>query len=320
MTFGEKLTKARKAHKLTREQLSAKLDVTNQAISAWEHDDYLPDTKKLLLLRDALGLSLDYMFALEHSDWRISINDRQTLADRAIEFATVKHAGSYRKGTSIPYITHVIEAFAIVSTLTDDEEVRAAAVLHDTIEDTETTKEELIGNFGERIADLVAAESENKREDRPAEETWRIRKQETLQHLAGASLEVKMIALGDKLSNIRAIRRDYERMGEELWKRFNQQVPALHGWYYGEIAKILGRDEKLSQTVAYQEYAGLVSEVFSKYADPGEQETPSDEEDVYRPQSSSDSSEPFRISPAVPDDAKICHVFSIDDAEEAAEQ
>ena len=57
MTFGEKLTKARKAHKLTQEQLSVKLEVTNQAVSAWEHDDYLPDTKKLLLLRDTLGLS-----------------------------------------------------------------------------------------------------------------------------------------------------------------------------------------------------------------------------------------------------------------------
>ena len=119
MTFGEKLTKARKAQRLTQEQLSVNLEVTSQAISAWEHDEYLPDTKKLLLLRDALGLSLDHMFSDEHSDWRISINDGQSLTDRAIEFATVKHAGSYRKETSIPYITHVMEAFAIVSTLTD---------------------------------------------------------------------------------------------------------------------------------------------------------------------------------------------------------
>ena len=282
MTFGAKLAIARKAHKLTQEQLSVKLDVTSQAVSAWEHDDYLPDTKKLLLLRDILGLSLDYMLSSDQTDWRIHINEQQSLIDRAIEFATVKHAGSFRKGTNIPYITHVTEAFAIVSTLTDDEEVRAAAVLHDTLEDTQTTKEELISNFGERVAALVGEESENKREDKPAEETWQIRKRETLQHLAGASHEVKIIALGDKLSNIRAIRRDYEQMGEELWKRFNQHDPSLHGWYYGEIAEILGRDEKLSQTVAYQEYARLVSEVFSKYTDAGAQEVPVDEKLEFR--------------------------------------
>ncbi len=278
MTFGEKLAAARKAHKLTQEQLSVKLDVTGQAVSAWERDEYLPDTKKLLLLRDVLGLSLDYMLSSEPADWRIHINEQQSLIDRAIEFATVKHAGGFRKGTSIPYITHATEALAIVSTLTDDAEVRAAAVLHDTLEDTQTTKEELIGNFGERVANLVAAESEDKREDKPAEETWQVRKQETLQHLADASPEVKNIALGDKLSNIRAIRRDYEQMGDELWKRFNQNDPVMHGWYYGAIAEILGRDEKLSQTVAYQEYARLLSEVFSKYADPGEQEFPADKE------------------------------------------
>ena len=278
MTFGEKIAKARKDHKLTQEQLAGKLEVSSQAVSAWEHDDYLPDTKKLLLLRDMLGLSLDILFASTENDWKSCIFGQHSLIERAIEFAAVKHAGSFRKGTSIPYITHVIEALAIVSTLTDDEEVRAAAVLHDTLEDTETTEDDLIKNFGERVATLVADESENKREDKPAEETWQIRKQETLDHLEGTSPEARMIALGDKLSNIRAIRRDYEQLGEDLWQRFNQHDPALHGWFYRSIAGIFGRDENLNQTAAYQEYAQLVSDVFSRYPDPEEQESLADKE------------------------------------------
>ena len=134
--------------------------------------------------------------------------ERLTLVDRAIIFATQRHSGTFRKSTTIPYITHVIEAMEIVSRMTDDEEVRAAAVLHDTIEDTGATREELAERFGSRVAELVAAESENKREDLPEEVTWIVRKQETVRHLAKAGTDVRMITLGDKLSNIRAIYKD----------------------------------------------------------------------------------------------------------------
>ena len=139
----------------------------------------------------------------------------KSLLLRAVEFAERKHAGQFRKGTEIPYITHPLEVMDIVSGLTEDEEVRAAAVLHDTLEDTDTAKEELVLNFGQRVADLVEAESENKREDRPAAETWMIRKQETIRHLGKAGTDVRMIALGDKLSNVRAMSRDYKIQREE---------------------------------------------------------------------------------------------------------
>lgn len=108
---------------------------------------------------------------------------KQPLLQKAIEFAAMKHEGYVRKGTTIPYFTHVMEAMEIVSRMTEDEKVRAAAVLHDTLEDTPTTKDELIHFFGRRVASLVAAESENKRRDRPENETWLERKLETIQHL-----------------------------------------------------------------------------------------------------------------------------------------
>ncbi len=183
--------------------------------------------------------------------------------DQAIAFAAVKHAGQRRKGTTFPYMLHVVEALEIVCRMTEDEEIRAAAVLHDTLEDTDTTKEELIEAFGQRVANLVAAESENKREDQPAEDTWAIRKQETIRHLMKACTEIRMIALGDKLSNVRAMSRDYAVIGEELWKRFNVKNPVFIGMYYGQLANIFGSDEFINKTEAYKEYVNLCAGLFS---------------------------------------------------------
>ncbi len=181
------------------------------------------------------------------------------LLDTAIIFATKAHSGQLRKGTSTPYVLHPLEAAAITSTMTGDEEIITAAVLHDVIEDTDTTYAQIYDLFGERIAALVSAESENKRENLSAESTWKIRKQETLDHLKDADISVKMITLGDKLSNIRAIHRDYNTIGDELWQRFNQKDKAEHHWYYQSIADCLS---ELNEYQAYKEYTELVEKTF----------------------------------------------------------
>lgn len=182
----------------------------------------------------------------------------KTLND-AIEFATKVHADQFRKGTDIPYILHPLEAATIVGTMTTDTEVIAGAVLHDVVEDTDTTVEQIKELFGERIARLVASESENKRENEAAENTWKIRKQETLDHLKTAPIEVKMITLGDKLSNIRAINRDYNTIGDDLWQRFNQKDKNEHYWYYKSIADCL---TELKNHQAYEEYCELIKKTF----------------------------------------------------------
>ncbi len=192
---------------------------------------------------------------------------KQPLLQKAMEFAAMKHADQVRKGNTIPYLTHVMEAMEIVSRMTEDEEVRAAAVLHDTLEDTCTTKDELVHVFGQRVADLVAAESEDKREDQPAEETWLIRKQETIKHLSRASTEIRMLALGDKLSNVRAMTRDYARIGEDLWKKFNNSDPNEQGMYYGLLANVFREDEFIRTTPEYKEYVTLCADIFGKERD-----------------------------------------------------
>ena len=186
----------------------------------------------------------------------------QPLLEKAIMFAARKHSGQVRKGTTIPYLTHVMEAMEIVCRMTEDEELRAAAVLHDTLEDTPTTKDELAGAFGRRVADLVAAESENKREDLPAEETWPARKQETVRHLSKADTGIRILALGDKLSNVRSMARDYARIGEELWKKFNNPDPIAQGMYYGLLANVFGEDEFIRDTPEFSEYVTLCAGLF----------------------------------------------------------
>lgn len=183
------------------------------------------------------------------------------LFDKAICFAVKMHSGAVRKGTETPYIVHPMEAAAIVATMTNDPEVLAAAVLHDTVEDTEASITDIRREFGEGVARLVAAESENKREDVAAEDTWKVRKQETLDHLAHASREEKMITLGDKLSNIRAMYRDYLAIGDQLWERFNQKDKREHAWYYRTIGELLA---ELRGEPAYEEYMRLVGEVFGE--------------------------------------------------------
>jgi myo-inositol-1(or 4)-monophosphatase len=184
----------------------------------------------------------------------------ESILDKAIVFAVQAHSGMVRKGTKTPYILHPLEAAAIVATMTDDEEVIAAAVLHDVLEDTPVTVNQLTEEFGQRVTAFVSAESENKREDIPATETWKLRKQETIDALYNEKHpDVKMIALGDKLSNVRAMYRDYQAIGDKLWNRFNQKDKSEHGWYYRSIADAT---RELSNYPAWKEYAQLVSLVF----------------------------------------------------------
>jgi len=182
------------------------------------------------------------------------------LLDKAISFAIEAHKGQLRKGTDIPYILHPLEAATIVATMTTDDEIIAGAVLHDVVEDADTTVMQIEKSFGARVAGFVALESENKRENLPAESTWKIRKQETLEHLKNAPIEIKMITLGDKLSNIRAIYRDYMSIGDALWQRFNQKDKNEQCWYYSSIADCLSELDAFS---VYAEYCDLINKTFS---------------------------------------------------------
>ena len=183
------------------------------------------------------------------------------LLDRAILFAVHAHAGTERRGKGFPYIVHPMEAVAIVSTMTADQELLAAAALHDTVEDTDVTVEQLREAFGDRIARLVADESDTFEAGVSESESWHARKQAAIDRLSRASREAKMVALGDKLSNMRAIARDYAEKGDAFWSLFHVSDPAEHEWHYRGLADAL---RELSGTFAFQEFEQLINQVFSK--------------------------------------------------------
>jgi myo-inositol-1(or 4)-monophosphatase len=183
------------------------------------------------------------------------------LLDRAIVFAVQAHAGTERRGKGFPYIVHPMEAMEIVATITPDQELLAAAALHDTVEDTDVTVEEIRAQFGERIASLVAAESDEMPAGVSEEDSWHARKKAAIDRLAAASHDAKIVALGDKLSNMRAIARDYAVKGDELWKIFHASDPKDHEWHYRGLANSL---RELSDTFAFQEFEALIDQVFGK--------------------------------------------------------
>ena len=188
-------------------------------------------------------------------------NPNTLIVDKAIAFATKAHSGVYRKGNHLPYILHPMEAASIVATMTEDQELIAAAVLHDVLEDTDVTYKEILSEFGERVAKLVLSESEEPIPSLSMEQSWKARKEAAIDRLAKSSHDSKIVALGDKLSNMRAIRSDFRRFGDELWQRFHVQDPALHEWHYRALAQALS---ELSEYDAYQEFIRLIDETFPK--------------------------------------------------------
>ena len=181
------------------------------------------------------------------------------LLDRAIMFAVRAHAGTERRGKGFPYIVHPMEAMEIVATLTSDQELLAAAALHDTVEDTDVTVEQIRAEFGDRIASLVASESDTFEQGVSEEDSWHARKQAAIDRLSSASQDAKIVALGDKLSNMRAIARDYAMQGDKLWSLFHAKDPKDHEWHYRGLADALC---ELHDTFAYKEFDQLINQVF----------------------------------------------------------
>jgi myo-inositol-1(or 4)-monophosphatase len=184
------------------------------------------------------------------------------LVNEAIAFAIKAHDGMRRKKSGLPYILHPMEAAVIVGTMTDDQNLLAAAVLHDVVEDAGVTLEEIEEKFGKRVRDLVASETEDKRAELPPSDTWRIRKEESLAILEKTEdLGVLMVWLGDKLANMRSIYRDWKVEGDTMWQRFNQKSVTQQAWYYRSIIALT---ERLSDTSAWIEYKTLTELVFGK--------------------------------------------------------
>ena len=175
------------------------------------------------------------------------------MLEEAIIYATVMHQGKVRKFNGIPFILHPLEVAQILATMTDDPEIITAGILHDIVEDTDGTLEEIEKRFGKRVAELVSSESEQEypEEDRGA--SWKRRKEQSLLVLKNSKDNgVRMLWLADKLANMRSLAGEYSEQGEVIWQNLHQKDPEMHHWYYKTIAESV--ELSLNKTGAFKEF------------------------------------------------------------------
>ena len=190
-------------------------------------------------------------------DWIKEQMDNNNRLNTAIEFATEKHRDQFRKSTTIPYILHPLEVVQILYSMRADVNLLIAGVLHDTVEDTNTTLDEIRNLFGDDVAMLVASNTEDKNK------SWDERKSHTINELSIADERVKMLIMADKLSNFRSIAFDYSVIGDDLWTRFNAPKEK-QAWYYNGILDALCDLQYNPQCKkAYWELSDLFKDVFA---------------------------------------------------------
>lgn len=163
-----------------------------------------------------------------------SLGDR---FDQALQRACELHRSQFRKGTEIPYLSHLLAVASLVLEDGGDEDQAIAALLHDAVEDRggRPTLDSIRSEFGDRVASIVEACSDTDIQPKPP---WRERKESYLGHLRKEpSAEVLRVSAADKLHNARCIVADYRRCGESVWQRFNAGKEE-QAWYYGELARI----------------------------------------------------------------------------------
>jgi (p)ppGpp synthase/HD superfamily hydrolase len=174
----------------------------------------------------------------------------------ALILAHELHAGQVRKGTTIPYLSHVLAVAGIVLDYGGDEDEAIAALLHDAVEDCggAPVLADIRCRFGDRIAGIVAACSDTDQTPKPP---WQARKEAYLDHLRDAPASVRLVSAADKLHNARAILTDYREIGEALWNRFNATT-AQTLWYYRALVEAF---EAHGRTPLVSELARTVGEI-----------------------------------------------------------
>lgn len=161
---------------------------------------------------------------------------------KAILFAAEAHKGQYRKGTNIPYMSHLMNVMKTLCQNNCNEHTIVAGILHDAVEDTATTLEDIENEFGKRVTEIVAVETQKMKLNKysiASKETWEQRKSEKLEVIKNLKdVDCLWVYAADKLDNISAIYEDYQAIGDELWNRFNAPKEKQE-WYYREICKIM---------------------------------------------------------------------------------
>lgn len=177
------------------------------------------------------------------------------MINNAIGFTVKAHQGQVRKGTDMPYIKHPMHVGMLLTQIGAEDEVVIAGILHDVLEDTSVTPDEIRTEFGEKVLDLINGASEP---DKSL--SWRERKEHTIHYLKTAPRDVQLISLCDKYSNLSDMAKDLMKEGPGFWHRFNAGV-GEQKWYYESLVQALNgvRDIEL-----HRKFSDLVNTVFGE--------------------------------------------------------
>src|SRR6266566_4824103 len=193
------------------------------------------------------------IFKVKNRGFAMALSSR---FEEALVFATRLHAGQRRKGTAIPYISHLLGVTSIVLEQDGNEDEAIAALLHDAIEDQggAATREEIRRRFGNTVVAIVNGCTDAEVVPKPP---WRRRKEAYIAHLRDAPASVRLVSAADKLHNARAILADYRSVGESLWKRFHGGKTGTL-WYYRTLVDVL---RKTGPAPLFEELERVVSEI-----------------------------------------------------------
>jgi (p)ppGpp synthase/HD superfamily hydrolase len=178
------------------------------------------------------------------------------IVEDALEYAARAHSGQLRKGTKTPYIVHPVEVGIMLIKSGFSDEIIAAGILHDTVEDTDTTLEYIKQNFGVTVAKIVEGCSEP---DKSL--SWEERKEHTLEYLKTAPIEVKIVSCADKLNNLRSMAVEFDRIGNDVYKRFRRGAEKQK-WYFIGLVRSLCSEETMKYDIFLQ-FKKEVEEFFS---------------------------------------------------------
>ena len=160
----------------------------------------------------------------------------------AVIKATILHYSQKRKTRDVPFIIHPYSVALILTRYTNDENIIAAGLLHDVLEDVpDYTFEDLKRDFGDKIAQIVKEVSEDKEGGESLDEkkyTWKKRKEGYLETLRKANQEALMVSCADKIHNLTSLIEDYESLGESVWNKFNASRNET-SWFYESVLLIL---------------------------------------------------------------------------------
>ena len=173
--------------------------------------------------------------------------------EKAQQLATKAHENQTRKNSSEPYIEHPKRVAMLLKEAGFPEEVVIAGYLHDVVEDTPITIEDIRDQFGEKVAEIVAYHTEDKTL------SWEERKQHTINAFKTAPYYVQALIIADKLDNLQSVVEQYNQMGDKVWVAF-KRGKEQQAWYNCSIAKEIPQLE--NPPLYFERYKQLVEQFF----------------------------------------------------------